>query len=78
MNIDLDTIGKAIMAAIGAFFIWFAKRLHKKIEGSVTREELKDYIDTVRIERKTMHEDNTKRIDGLTARIDILFELLTK
>ena len=78
MQIDFEAVMKWVVLAIGAFFAWFARRLHSKIDGAVSRKELKDFVDTVRIEQVRMHEENVKRQDHMTARIDALYERFVK
>lgn len=78
MQINFDDVMKGLLLAIAGFFAWFAKRLHGKIEGAVTRTELKDYIDTVRLEQTKMHSENVARSEQLTRRIDDVYALLVK
>jgi hypothetical protein len=78
MNIDFEMVAKGAMLAIAGFFAWFAKRLHGKIDSAVTRTELKDYIDTVRLDHAKMHGENVARAEQLTRRIDDVYALLVK
>lgn len=67
-------VATAAALTIGGFVMRGHIRRMEEIEKAharfVTREELERYFEKIASERRSMHEENRDRIDGLTERID--------
>ena len=61
-----------LMAVLG----WLGKRLHDKVERSVSRAEFRTALEEFRKERREMHKENKGTLDRIHQRVDQLWERL--
>lgn len=62
-----------LLGGVVALLAWLGKRMHEKVENSVSRSELRDVLHEMREERRAMHDQNSNRLDRIHERVDALY-----
>jgi hypothetical protein len=73
-TISNQTIFTAVVGAFVTLLAWLGKRLHSRVDGTVSRNEFNETLNEFRAERLRMHDENRETLNRIHERVDDLWK----
>ena len=72
--INGQTIFSAVLGALVSVLAWLGKRLHHRVDQTISREEFNDILKEMREDRARMHDENRETLSRIHDRVDDLWK----